>query len=98
MATGPAPPQPLLGAAPRVVNVGPGGFAEDPARNGVAVIHVDWRPPAGGDPELGRLLARLDEKARAERIAAANAEALRRMLAAEPVLVDVIPAEAAIPA
>jgi hypothetical protein len=27
------------------------------------VVHVDWRPPAGGDPRLAALLAALDDEA-----------------------------------
>ena len=43
----------------QVINIGLPAFAEDLAVLGVSVIHVDWAPPAGGDPELGRLLAKL---------------------------------------
>jgi FdrA protein len=49
----------LLAAPPRVVNVGLGIFAESLRAQGVPVIDVDWRPPAGGDPELLALLERL---------------------------------------
>src|SRR5512147_2576548 len=87
----------LLSATPRVVNVGLEQFASDLARNGVPVVHVDWRPPAGGDARLIAALDALDEPDRAARIEAANAEALRRLLAAEPVLLDVVPAHEAIP-
>jgi hypothetical protein len=84
----------LLSAPPRVVNIGLPGFAADLVRNGVAVVDVDWRPPAGGDAALQRLLARLETP----EVEAANEAAVGRMLAAEPHLVDVIPAGAAIPA
>jgi len=80
----------LLGSAPRVVNVGLRGFADALAARSVDVVHVDWRPPAPGRHVLGELLARLD--AHASTIARANAEGLRRMLGANPVLVDVQPA------
>jgi FdrA protein len=53
----------LLATPPRVLNVGLEGFAEDLARAGVAVVHADWRPPAGGDPRLAALLERLDDGA-----------------------------------
>ena len=49
----------LLTDPVHVINIGLPGFAEDLVVLGVAVIHVDWAPPAGGDPELGRLLAKL---------------------------------------
>jgi hypothetical protein len=47
----------------RVVNLGLELFAETLTADGVTVIHVDWRPPAGGDPRLAALLALLDDEA-----------------------------------
>ncbi len=81
----------LLDAPPAVINVGLEAFAGDLSRQGAAAVHVDWSPPARGDAATGALLARL-EAAHGETIAAANAQALERMLQAEPVLVDVRPA------
>ena len=49
----------LLDAPPRVINVGLERFAEDLAAQGVAVRHVQWAPPAGGDARLADLLAKL---------------------------------------
>jgi hypothetical protein len=51
----------LPGAPLRVINLGLEVFALDLAAAGVAVVHVDWRPPAGGDPRLAALLAQLDD-------------------------------------
>ena len=48
--------------APRVVNVGLELFADTLTRLGVPVARVDWRPPAGGDPRLAALLARLEDE------------------------------------
>jgi hypothetical protein len=81
----------------KVINIGLAGFAEDLASAGVPVAHVDWRPPAGGDPELAELVSGLYAVGGAS-IEEANRQAVRRMLAAEPVLVDVVPARKAIPA
>jgi hypothetical protein len=78
----------------QVVNIGLPQFADELARANVPVMHVDWKPPAGGDLELAVLLARLDDA----RIDTANAEAVARILAAEPVLIDVVTAADAIPA
>jgi FdrA protein len=50
-------PAPLLGSETRVVNVGLELFAETLTILEIPVVHVDWRPPAGGDPRLGALLA-----------------------------------------
>ena len=45
----------------RVVNVGLELFAGELRADGVEVVHVDWRPPAGGDQRLAGLLERLEE-------------------------------------
>ena len=42
-----------------VVNVGLEVFAETLEAEGVTVVQVDWRPPAG-DARVAALLARLD--------------------------------------
>jgi hypothetical protein len=52
----------LFGQEIRVVNVGLESFAGVLESLGVAVLHVQWVPPAGGDPERARLLARLDDE------------------------------------
>lgn len=46
----------LLRGPRGVVNVGLEMFAEILASRAVAVIHVNWQPPAGGDPDLVKLL------------------------------------------
>ncbi|MBI3825763.1 MAG: DUF1116 domain-containing protein [Candidatus Rokubacteria bacterium] len=83
-----------LTTAPRVVSLGVETFSLELARLGVAVEHVAWRPPAGGDERLAALLARLD--ARRGDIDAANKEALGRMVEGQPVLVDCRPAREAL--
>src|SRR5688572_33489871 len=75
---------------PRVINIGLEGFAHDLARAGVAVTHVDWRPPAGGDPKLTDALGRLE--ARRDRIERANCDAFDRLVNGGPFLVDCRPA------
>ena len=49
----------LLEGRPRVINVGLEMFADDLVRQDVEVVQVDWRPPAGGDMALSRLLSLL---------------------------------------
>ena len=49
----------LLSQPVAVVNLGLEGFVEELRGNGVAVIQVDWKPPAGGDPRMAALLAKL---------------------------------------
>ncbi len=73
--------QRLLAGPLRVINVGLSGFARELAANGVPVAQVDWRPPS----KYQDLVTRLEQPA----IDEANAETLRRMLAADPVLVGV---------
>ena len=51
----------LLGQPLRVINLGLDAFALELQAGGVQVVHVDWSPPAGGDPRLAALLARLDD-------------------------------------
>jgi len=49
----------LLTQTPVVINVGLEGFAEELDSQQICVVHLDWRPPAGGDAELADLLSRL---------------------------------------
>jgi FdrA protein len=49
----------LLQDGPVAVNIGVYDFAVSLQRQGVQVIHVDWAPPAGGDPEMIELLEQL---------------------------------------
>ncbi len=85
----------LLAGAPRVVNIGLRSFASELAARGVAVAHVDWRPPAPGREKATGVLVWLSKFEK--KIKQANEEGLRRMLAADPVLVDVLPAGKAMP-
>lgn len=83
--------------AVNAVNVGITMFRDDLVRQGAPVAQVDWRPPAGGKRVLLDALDRLAAPAVAERIAAANAEAVKRIVGSQPVLVgfgraiDVVP-------
>ena len=49
----------LLNSPLHVINVGLEGFAQDLEDQGVSVVHLDWSPPAGGDPRLAALLSKL---------------------------------------
>jgi len=77
----------LVGAKPKVINIGLESFAKELAAAGAEVVHVDWRPPAQGNEEHSRLLALIEAKS--EEIDAANQVAVERMLNAHPILVDV---------
>ena len=75
----------LLAGPVRVVNIGLAGFSRDLAAHNTAVAQVNWTPPAGGRPELLAALMALSS----EEAEKANRLALEKILAAEPVLVDV---------
>lgn len=42
-----------------VINMGLPSFADNLKKENTRVIHLNWRPPAGGNAELADLLKRL---------------------------------------
>jgi FdrA protein len=52
---------PLPSSDLQVINIGLEGFAEDLRSQGVAVVQLDWRPPAGGNARVAALLAALED-------------------------------------
>ncbi len=81
----------LFSAPLRIINVGADLFADALVEQGAAVSRVSWQPAPGDcDEALSILLGD-------ERVDRANAEAVRRIMAARPRLVDVRPAREAIP-
>lgn len=81
----------LFGRDLVVVNMGLASFGENLRREGVTVVQMDWRPEAGGNTEMLAALDRLrgpDGELRPE-IAAANAEAVSRLLKARPTIVGI---------
>jgi FdrA protein len=44
----------------KIINIGIDSFLESLKNQGVEVVHVDWRPPAGGDAKLMNILDKLD--------------------------------------
>lgn len=87
----------LFGKKLSVVNFGIESFYQDLMRQGKNVIHVDWKPVAGGDEKIADCLRRLRQDALGEKIDAANREALSRILSAQPVLVGMSTAGEAVP-
>ncbi len=80
----------LFSSPLRIVNVGADLFADALVEQGAPVTRVSWQPaPGDSDAALSILLGD-------ERVDAANREALQRMMAARPRLVDVRPAREAI--
>ncbi len=52
-------PKTLIGQPLKIVNLGLKSFAVELEQQGIDVLHVDWTPPAGGDPKLADLLSKL---------------------------------------
>ena len=96
MNTGVTEPQLSLPDRVGVVNVGLSLFADAIREQDAPVISVDWRVPAGGQPDAVAALGRL-YGIHAERIEAANAEVLRRLDGGTPLLTGVTTVAAAIP-
>jgi FdrA protein len=46
----------------QVINIGLQSFADDLRAQGVTVIQLEWRPPAGGNPRMAALLAALEDE------------------------------------
>ncbi len=80
----------------RVVNVGLPMFADALRAQGVAVQHVDWRIPAGGDLDTVATLSRLYGD-HGSAVDAANAEVVRRLDSGVPQLVEVSTVAQAVP-
>ena len=52
-------PQQLLNHPIRVVNIGLQSVARDLKERGVQVVHVAWRPTAGANSKLTKLLSKM---------------------------------------
>ena len=46
----------------KIVNLGLSGFAKELKEQDIEVLHVDWRPPAGGNEKMIKLLNKLKNK------------------------------------
>ena len=51
----------LLGTKLKVINIGIKTFADSLKAQGAEVVHVDWKPPAGGDPQIIKLLEKFEK-------------------------------------
>ncbi|MGH3591601.1 MAG: DUF1116 domain-containing protein, partial [Pseudonocardiaceae bacterium] len=86
----------VLPGQAKVVNIGLPMFADALRAQGVAVEHVDWRIPAGGDLTAVATLSRLYGD-HGSAVDGANAEVLRRLDSGVPQLVEVSTAQQAVP-
>lgn len=71
----------------QVINVGIAMFSDDLKKQQIPVTHLNWTPPAQGNMQVLAVLDQLAEKRLAEKIAAANQQALERIIQSYPVLV-----------
>ncbi|MEE3246688.1 MAG: fdrA domain protein [Chloroflexota bacterium] len=49
----------LLSSPIQAINIGVKDFAENLESQEVEVVHVNWTPPAGGDPEIIAILEQI---------------------------------------
>ncbi|HUW69326.1 MAG TPA: DUF1116 domain-containing protein [bacterium] len=86
----------LFGSELSVINLGLESFAQNLAQEGTPAVHVDWRPPAGGDKKA---IAALDALAAGTTIDVekANDEAIRRIQAAKPTIIGIGIAQDVVP-
>jgi hypothetical protein len=80
----------------QAVSLGLSIFADALRDQGAAVAEVDWRPPAGGDPETLAVLTRLWGE-HGDRVGSANAEVVERIEGCVPRAVTVAPAREVVP-
>ncbi|WP_371362389.1 hypothetical protein SRRS_35490 [Sporomusa rhizae] len=85
----------LLTETLKVVNVGLDSFYNDLKNSGAEAVHVDWRPPANGNIQLGKWLAAME--ARNARIEHANKIAMDKLINSQPRWIDIGLAQEVIP-
>ena len=83
-----------------VINLGLDTFADNLQDSGANVVHMDWKPPAGGDERLTTLLKKLKAKEETTvglNVQEANSEAVANILKAKPVITGISTAGNVIP-
>jgi succinyl-CoA synthetase alpha subunit len=83
----------LLNSKPRVINIGLPSFTESIIEYGGSTVQYDWRPTAGGNKKIIKILNKLSK---IDDIEKANHEVIDRMKNSQPFLVDVVPAKSVI--
>jgi hypothetical protein len=93
----PEPVRRLFSDGPVAVNAGVRAFAKPFEDMGLPYVQLDWRPLAGGDVELQKMLAFLNRHDHGA-VDRANQAVADKIVAAAPFLLDVKPAHELIPA
>lgn len=70
-----------------VINAGIEFFKDDIQAQNADAIHLEWKPPGGGKPELINALDRLENASLLEKITEANKLAVERIVNSQPVLI-----------
>lgn len=83
----------LLNSKPRVINIGVQSFTDSISEYGGKSVQYDWKPVAGGNKKLIKILNAL---AKIEEIEKANADVIEKMKSSQPFLMDVVPAKSVI--
>lgn len=79
--------QQLFASDLNVINVGIEMFKDDLQAQNVSVTHLSWTPPGGGNLEVIAALDQLEAPQLAAKIAAANQQAVERIIQSQPVLI-----------
>jgi len=83
----------LLNSKPRIVNIGLPSFTESIVAYGGRAVQYDWKPAAGGNKKMIKLLNFLSRMAV---IDTDNTDVIERIKSGQPFLVDVVPAKSVI--
>ncbi|WML37127.1 acyl-CoA synthetase FdrA [Clostridium sp. OS1-26] len=83
----------LLNSKPRIVNIGLTSFTESITAYGGSTVQYDWKPVAGGNKTLIKILNKLSKIQEIDKF---NNEVIEMMKNSQPFLVDVVPAKSVI--
>lgn len=79
--------QSLFSQPLNVINVGIAMFSDDLKKQHVEVTQLDWTPPGQGNMQVVQALDNITDSPLADKIAAANQQALERIIQSHPVLI-----------
>ncbi|MCD4713968.1 MAG: acyl-CoA synthetase FdrA, partial [Clostridiales bacterium] len=85
----------LLETKPRIINVGIQSFNDSIREFGGESVHYKWKPKAGGNKKLIKILNELEKFD--DEIRVWNQEVIELMKDSQPILIDVVPAKSVIP-